>query len=1097
MAITFAVGVAGASPAWASGVAAWGYGEQGELGDGMVINRDVPVAPSLPSGVTVTAVSAGREHSLALLSNHTVMAWGANGYGQLGDGTTNDSDVPVAVDLSSLVPGDTVTAVSAGAGGSLALLNTGEVIAWGDNEEGQLGNGTTVSHSDVPEAVCALASTGSCSLGASNALTGVQAVSSGADHSLALLSNHTVVAWGYNYVGELGDGSTSGPETCYGGGACSRRPVAVSGLSAVKAVSAGWFHSLAVLDTGEVRSWGGNGDGDLGDGNSTSNSDVPVTVCAVTGPCSGGNALSTVEEVSAGGELSLARLASGEVVAWGDNQFGQLGDDTDAGPDICGGTACSSRPVEVQGLGGYTVEEVSAGGTHGLARLSGGTVLAWGENYIGELGDGTTTGPTLCGTRACSEIPEPVSGVSGVTAVSAGSFHSLVIGVASPPASSCVAGWGGNEEGELGTYNPLDSDVPLAVNLPSGDTATAVSAGGDYSLALLSNGRVLAWGYNNSGRLGTDSTANDSDVPTEVTGLNGSGALSGVTAVSAGETHGLALLGNGEVRSWGDNDWGQLGDGSFGGSSDVPVAVKGVGGSGALTGVVAVSAGQGYSLALLNTGAVVAWGKNTYGELGSGIPGSGIVFPNSDVPEPVSGVNTATAVSAGANHSLALLSNGTVLSWGDNTFAELGDGTTGSGNFTDSDVPGPVDLTNLPSGDTVTAVAAGGMHSLALLNTGEVIAWGYNTNGELGDGSTVEADVPVAVSGLGGSGLLSGVTSISAGWYTSLALLNTGEVRAWGEGGFGQLGNGTFGNPPTLVPVAVSGLGTAWAISDYGLPDLALCEVPSPAVVTESLPKGQVGVAYSQTLVASGGSAPYTWSFTAGSLPAGLRLNAESGVIVGTPTAAGTSAFTVEATDSSTPTPRTATADLSISVKAGKGVVLSTKAQGMLAPGAPISGFSPDLVFYAAGAELVCPSNTLTGVLNSNGATKDKGDVSAGVSEGEEASEGCKTSTLGPASIEWSGFRWPIEFTDKGKISIKGTKAVVFRATFPALENATCAFESKKIASTFNTKGPVTIRITAQTFKGAKGNAGLCAKDGKLSGTFNLTSEGEPVQAEL
>jgi hypothetical protein len=163
-----------------------------------------------------------------------MLAWGDNSLGQLGDGTSSDSDVPVAVSVST-----GVKQISAGYFHSLALLSNGTVVAWGENDLGQLGDGTTTT-SDVPVAV--------------SGLSGVTAVAAGGDHSLALLSNGTVMAWGYNQYGQLGDGTATGPEMC-GSQACSRVPVAVSGLTGVTAIAAGSGHSLALLGDGTVMAW--------------------------------------------------------------------------------------------------------------------------------------------------------------------------------------------------------------------------------------------------------------------------------------------------------------------------------------------------------------------------------------------------------------------------------------------------------------------------------------------------------------------------------------------------------------------------------------------------------------------------------------------------------------------------------------------------------------------------------------------------------------------------------------------------------------------------------------------------------------------------
>jgi alpha-tubulin suppressor-like RCC1 family protein len=308
----------------------------------------------------------------------------------------------------------------------------------------------------------------------------VTAVAAGGYHSLGLLNTGEVMSWGYNGYGELGDGTTANSEV----------PVEVPGLNGVTAISAGEFHSLALLGAGTVMAWGANNDGQLGDG-TTSNSDTPVEVRGLTG----------VAAVSAGGcgrfpeGHSLALLTTGRVMAWGGNQYGQLGNGTTSGSDV---------PVEVPGL--REVVAVSAGEFFSLALLKNGRVMAWGRNNLGQLGDGTTS-PAI-------DVPVEVTELAGVTAISAG-------------------GCGGSSEG--------------------------------HSLALLSNGAVTAWGYNGSGELGNGTTAN-SDVPVKVRGL------AGVTAVSAGTSHSVALRQNGTVAAWGANYSGQLGDGSTT-PSDVPVAM--------------------------------------------------------------------------------------------------------------------------------------------------------------------------------------------------------------------------------------------------------------------------------------------------------------------------------------------------------------------------------------------------------------------------------------------------------------------------------------------------------------------------------------------
>ena len=268
--------------------------------------------------------------------------------GHLGNGKLTDSYVPVAVcAVGERAPCSSnlseVTAIAAGEGFSVALLKNGTVVAWGENHYGQLGNGST-TFSDVPVAVCAVGEKAPCS----HDLSEVSATAAGAGDSLALLKNGTVVAWGYNAAGQLGTGRTTGPEECSGRTACSKIPVPVSNLSEVSAIAAGAGYSMALLKNGTVKAWGENEGGQLGDG-STEPSDVPVVL----------SDLSEVSAISAGAGDSLALLKSGTVMSWGENNYGQLGDGSSSGPEECTDGACSRTPVPVSALSG--VSSISAG----------------------------------------------------------------------------------------------------------------------------------------------------------------------------------------------------------------------------------------------------------------------------------------------------------------------------------------------------------------------------------------------------------------------------------------------------------------------------------------------------------------------------------------------------------------------------------------------------------------------------------------------------------------------------------------------------------------------------------------------------------------
>jgi alpha-tubulin suppressor-like RCC1 family protein len=349
------------------------------------------------------------------------------------------------------------------------------------------------------------------------------------------------------------------------------------------------------------------------------------------------------------------------------------------------------------------VSSVSAGWSHTCAVLSNGTVQCWGENFAGQLGNGTRTG---------SSTPVAVSGLTTATAVSAGGTYTCAV-----LSNGTVQCWGENSSGELGNGTTTNTLIPVTVSGLT--TATAVSAGGTHTCAVLSNGAVQCWGLGGFGQLGNGTTILVSSTPVAVSGITTA------TAVSAGNGgHTCALLSNGTVQCWGRNGSDQLGNGTRTGSS-TPVAVSG------LTTATAVSAGGDHTCALLSNDTVQCWGRNFEGQLGNGT-----IFVNSFIPVAVSGLTTATAVSAWGDHTCAVLSNGTVQCWGKNSAGQLGNGITLSA--INSLIPIAV------SGLTATAVTAGAFHTCALLSNGTVQCWGR----ALANGSIIQSSNPVPVIGL-------------------------------------------------------------------------------------------------------------------------------------------------------------------------------------------------------------------------------------------------------------------------------------------------------------------------------------------------------------
>jgi alpha-tubulin suppressor-like RCC1 family protein len=370
-----------------------------------------------------------------------------------------------------------------------------------------------------------------------------------------------------------------------------------------------------------------------------------------------------------------------------------------------GSSSATSAPTAViTRVSPLSAEALGVGREHTCALVSG-AVECWGDNSSGELGSGTTID---------SSTPVPVSGISGATQIAAGDSHTCAL-----LSGGSVKCWGDNSRRQLGDgvtdhgkTDPYGSDIsPLPVQVSGISTATQLSAGGARTCALLSDSTVECWGDGSSTPL----------------------AASGVTnarEVGAGAIHTCALIFGGTVECWGSNGVGQLGDGTTTASA-IPVAVSGI------AGATQLSAGHAHSCALLGGGSIKCWGSNGSGQIGNGTTNTSEPYGIA-TPVQVSAITDATQVSAGWDHSCAVISGGTVECWGSNAVGQLGNGTT-TASATPVQVSG---ITN------AIRVNAGYSHTCALLVDGTIKCWGANGSGQLGDGTTTGSQAPVQVIGI-------------------------------------------------------------------------------------------------------------------------------------------------------------------------------------------------------------------------------------------------------------------------------------------------------------------------------------------------------------
>ncbi|NLL53444.1 MAG: hypothetical protein GX248_12180 [Peptococcaceae bacterium] len=347
---------------------------------------------------------------------------------------------------------------------------------------------------------------------------------------------------------------------------------------------------------------------------------------------------------------------------------------------------------------------ISAGDDHSLAVQNDGTVICWGTNWEGQIGNGKADWEVYLPTKALN--------LTNVKSVAAGKYHSLAL-----LNDGTVWGWGANYDGEL-----MDNEYELSTPtlLLGIDEVVAIDAGDYFSMALKQDGTVWTWGSNDYGKLG-NGTEEDSNEPVQVVGLNN------VIAIAAGSDHALAVKDDGTVWAWGDNIAGKLGNKELGfaGESNVPVQVQG------LTDVKVVAAGYGHSLALKRDGTVWAWGANNCYQLGLGDKED---YADRSEPVQVSGLSNVSEISAGSDFSLALTNTG-VYGWGNNNFGQLGNGQDGD------DVYSPV----LASGsEEFIGISSGDEHSLGIDKDGTIWAWGRNARGQLGTNGD-DSNVPVRV----------------------------------------------------------------------------------------------------------------------------------------------------------------------------------------------------------------------------------------------------------------------------------------------------------------------------------------------------------------
>jgi alpha-tubulin suppressor-like RCC1 family protein len=814
---------------------ATGSASAGQLGNSSLLQVSGFVVVSGPAATSWTSVSAGLSHSAGITAAGRLYAWGLNTSGQVGINSLTSVSSPV------LVSGPAATSwsfVRIKNQTSLAITTVGALYAWGNNTLGNLGIGTLGTYSS-PVAVQSPAS-GSWTV-ASASLSFGQFVDS---------QNNFYFA---------GDGLTYFYPTTV-----ASIPQQV-GTSSWTAVSAGDGFSLCITTEGRLFSWGYNLNGEGGRLTTTDT----FTPTLVSGP-----AATSWSAVAAAGQFSLGITSLGALYAWGLGTSGRLGDGT---------IVSKSSPIKI---GSSSWNAVGAGAGTGYGIDAVGRLFAWGLNTSGQVGISTLI-------RVSS--PVLVSGPASTSwvQVAGGGLH-----VMAATTTRALYAWGLGTSGQLGTNAALTVSSPVLVASPTRPLSwQQISTGQAHSLGIRSDKTLWAWGSGGLGQLGSGTSTSVSS-PIQI-------GTSSWSAVAAGLSSSYAIRSDGTLWSWGGNSVGQLGILSTIATSS-PVLVSGPAGAS----WAAISASGGYNnagshaLGITNQGRLYAWGYNIVGALGDS---SAI---NKSSPVLVSGPATTSwlLISAGSLHSLGVTTTGRLWAWGAGGEGELGDLTT-------TDKLSPV-LVSGPATTSWASVVAGSFHSLAITTTGLLYAWGWNANGQLGDLSVVTKSSPVLVSGpatTSWSVLYAGGGQLPAVNGQSYAITTLGRLYAWGNNSQGQLGDNTtvsksspilVSGPAstswsamssggqanaTVIAITTAGLGYGWGANIQGQAGInSLTNVSSPIVIQarDITSWALIGAGLSHSVGISNNGLLYAWgNNTNGQLGDLTTTNRSSPILVSGPSA--------------------------------------------------------------------------------------------------------------------------------------------------------------------------------------------------------------------
>lgn len=778
------------------GVKCWGTPGKGQMGYNEVTSRGhTPETMStlpevfLGAGRKARDIAAGYEHTCALLDDHTMKCWGDNSNGQLGVGD-NLNRGHQAGSMESLNPinvgvGRLVKKIATGNSHTCAILDNDTLKCWGRNFTGALGMG--VGDLNAPH-------TNPINFGANT----VKEVAAGYIYTCALLNDNSIKCFGYNSSGQLGVDNTSDQ-------ALPGAAVNLAGHTAKK-LAAGYMHMCAILDNDAVKCWGSNSIGQSGVENNTNYGATAGSMATLPEVMLGGGR--TAKSIAAFVHHTCALLDNDTMKCWGHNAYGQLGIDNAVSK---GAAALDMQNLLPINLGvGRTARGIMASAFASCAILDNNTLKCWGNNATGRLGYGDTSDRGKVGPGfSIYDLLAINVGVSlTVKEVAVGNMETCAI-----MSDNSLKCWGSNWNGKLG-YNDTADRGKVAgdmASLPSvylgvGRSAVKVTIGWHHTCAILDNGAVKCWGYNNNGQLGTNDTTSRGNVPGSMEALGEVYLGAGRTAVDiqAGYQHSCALLDDGTVKCWGWNISGQLGqnDKSNRGSSAnsmqslLPVYL-GVGRT-----AVSMSSGWQHVCVILDDTSLKCWGSNSTGELGydetDPFMGEGQHGGYANSMQSLAAVNVgagryAVNVSAGQSQTCVVLDNGSAKCWGHGLQGNLGTGSS----YSYGKLPG--DMASLPAinlgvGRTAQKISSGYAYTCALLDNNTTKCWGgggMSSSSPLGYNNLTQLYAPVGPIVFRGNLAVKKIVAAPAiqyGYGHTCVIFSDDSLTCFGYNGSGQLG---------------------------------------------------------------------------------------------------------------------------------------------------------------------------------------------------------------------------------------------------------------------------------------------------------------------